>query len=117
MPTHQHAIYVFRAEQETSLSTGPKALAELASKSGGRVFHDDDSDAGIYSDLQIMEGNLRDQYRLIYQPAELKRDGSFHRIELASSGARGQYHHSCRLLCPIALRSASAGQVRGALTL
>jgi Ca-activated chloride channel homolog len=76
------AIYVFRAEPETSLSTGPKALAELASKSGGRVFHDDDSDEGIYSDLQIMEGNLRDQYRLIYQPAELKRDGSFHRIEL-----------------------------------
>ena len=76
------AIYVVRAEPETSLSTGPKTLAELASKSGGRVFYDDESDAGIYSDLQIMEGNLRDQYRLIYQPAELKRDGSFHRIEL-----------------------------------
>jgi Ca-activated chloride channel homolog len=76
------AIYVFRAEPETSLSTGPKALAELASKSGGRVFYDDDSDAVIYSDLQIMEGNLRDQYRLVYQPAELKRDGSFHRVEL-----------------------------------
>src|ERR1700751_2796357 len=76
------AIYVFRAEPETSLSTGPKTLAELASKSGGRVFYDDESDAGIYSDLQIMEGNLRDQYRLIYQPAELKRDGSFHRVEV-----------------------------------
>jgi hypothetical protein len=63
-------------------------LAELASKSGGRVFYDDDSDAAIYSDLQIIEANLRNQYRLVYTPAELKRDGSFqrdgsfHRVEL-----------------------------------
>jgi Ca-activated chloride channel family protein len=76
------AIYIFRAEPETGFSTGSRTLAELASKSGGRVFYDDDSDAAIYSDLQIIEANLRNQYRLVYTPAELKRDGSFHRVEL-----------------------------------
>jgi VWFA-related protein len=76
------AIYVFRAEPETSFSGGPKTLEELASKSGGRVFYDDDSDAAIYNDLRIIEVHLRNQYRLIYKPAQLRHDGSFHRIEL-----------------------------------
>jgi Ca-activated chloride channel homolog len=76
------AIYIFRVVPETGFSTGSRTLAELASKSGGRVFYDDDSDATIYSDLQIIEANLRNQYRLVYTPVELKRDGSFHRIEL-----------------------------------
>ena len=39
-------------------------------------------DAAIYSDLQIIEANLRNQYRLVYTPAELMHDGSFHRVEL-----------------------------------
>jgi VWFA-related protein len=76
------AIYVFRAEPEVSFSGGPKTLAELASKSGGRVFYDDDSDAAIYNDLRMIEADLRNQYRLVYKPAELTHDGSFHRIEL-----------------------------------
>jgi VWFA-related protein len=77
------AIYAFRVESKTSLfSTGPKALAELATESGGRVFHEDDSAAAIDDDLRTIEADLRNQYRLVYRPAELKHDGSFHRIEL-----------------------------------
>jgi VWFA-related protein len=77
------AIYAFRAEREESLfSTGPRTLAELTSETGGRVFHDDDSAAGIDNDLRTIEADLRNQYRLVYKPAELKHDGSFHRIEL-----------------------------------
>jgi VWFA-related protein len=76
------AIYVFRAEPEASFLGGQKTLAELASKSGGRVFYDDESDAAIYNDLRTMEADLRNQYRVVYRPAELRHDGSFHRIEL-----------------------------------
>jgi len=76
------AIYVFRAQPQDSFSTGPKTLAELASKSGGHVFYDDDSDAEIYNDLRMVEADLRNQYRLVYKPSALKHDGSFHRIEL-----------------------------------
>ncbi len=73
------AIYAFRAKE---VSAGAATLAELASETGGRVFRADDSEAGIDDDLRTIEADLRDQYRLIYKPSELKHDGSFHRIEL-----------------------------------
>lgn len=76
------AIYAFRAHPESRFSDGPKTLAQLASQTGGRVFKDEDSDAAIYEDLRTIEADLRDQYRLIYKPAVLKHDGSFHRITL-----------------------------------
>jgi Ca-activated chloride channel family protein len=57
-------------------------LAELAAQTGGRVFFDDDSEEIIDNDLHTIEADLRNQYRLVYKPAELKRDGSYHRIEL-----------------------------------
>jgi len=77
------AIYSFRAEPKSSFFSGGGAtLAELASKTGGRVFHDNGSEAEIYDDLRMIEGDLRNEYRLVYRPAALKHDGSFHRIEL-----------------------------------
>ena len=48
----------------------------------GRVFHDDDSEAQIRSDLDGIGQDLRNQYLLIYRPGELKRDASFHIIQL-----------------------------------
>jgi Ca-activated chloride channel homolog len=80
------AIYAFRVDSKDSSSSGPKTLAELASETGGRVFFDDDSDIGIYNDLRAIEADLRNQYRLVYKPEELKHDGSFHRIDLLASG-------------------------------
>ena len=80
------AIYVFRVHPESRFSDGPKTLAQLASETGGRVFKDEDSDAAIYDDLRTIEADLHDQYRLVYRPAELKRDGSFHRIQLKGPG-------------------------------
>jgi VWFA-related protein len=77
------AIYAFRTDTKTSFGAeGPKILADLASQSGGSVFNANDSDAEIDSDLRIIEANLRSQYRLIYKPAELAHNGSFHRISL-----------------------------------
>ena len=82
MPARQYGHLCLSRGAGSRFLGGPKTLAELASKSGGRVFYDDDSDAAIYSDLRMIEADLRNQYRLIYNPAELKHDGSFHRIEL-----------------------------------
>ena len=79
------AIYSFRAEpKESFFSDGAKTLAELAAKTGGRVFHDNGSEAEIYEDLRVIEDDLRNQYLLVYKPAGLKHDGSFHRIELTA---------------------------------
>jgi Ca-activated chloride channel homolog len=76
------AIYAFRTDPKSSFSTGPRTLANLASQTGGRVFHADDSEAQIDADLKTIEADLRNQYRLIYKPAELTPNGSFHRVEL-----------------------------------
>ncbi len=76
------AIYAFRAHPESRFSDGPKTLAQLTSQTGGRVFQADDSDAAIGQDLRTIDMDLRDQYRLIYKPAELKHNGAFHRIAL-----------------------------------
>lgn len=82
------SIYVFRAASQYAFSPGPKTLTELASKTGGRVFYDDDSGVVINNNLRAIEARLRNQYRLIYDPAEPKPDGSFHRIELKAVSQR-----------------------------
>jgi Ca-activated chloride channel homolog len=76
------AIYAFRVESKFSSSSGPRTLAELTSQTGGRVFFDDDSDAELSNDLRTVESDLRNRYRLIYKPENLKHDGSFHQIDL-----------------------------------
>jgi Ca-activated chloride channel homolog len=76
------AIYAFRVHPESRFSDGPKTLAQLASQTGGRVFKNESSDEEIYDDLRTIEADLHDQYRLVYEPAELKPDGSFHSIKL-----------------------------------
>lgn len=75
------AIYAFHTRPKPNF-TGGETLAELASESGGRLYYDDDTEEEINNDLGAIEADLRNQYRLVYKPAELKRDGSFHRVEL-----------------------------------
>jgi len=76
-------IYAFRVPEEAGrYSTGPKTLAELTSKSGGRVFPADDTDEAIWNDLKTIDSETRNQYRLVYDPAQLQHDGRFHSIEI-----------------------------------
>jgi Ca-activated chloride channel family protein len=77
------AIYVFHIRNMSGrASTGPGNLATLAAKTGGRVFRNEESEGDIDADLRIVESDLRDRYRVVYQPAELKHDGSFHPVRL-----------------------------------
>jgi len=76
-------IYAFRVGAEPSgYSNGPRLLADLADKTGGRVFPAEAAEDAIWSDLKTIESEVRNQYRLVYNPASLRHDGSFHRIEL-----------------------------------
>lgn len=75
-------IYAFRPRSGQGFSTGPRNLAELTAKTGGRVFVTDGSQDEIDAGLKTIESEVRNQYRIVYAPAGLKRDGSFHRIEL-----------------------------------
>jgi len=81
-------IYVFSNEPKSRFSQGQKTLNELVKKSGGRIFFDS-SEAAIWNDLQIMENDQRNQYRLVYKPSHLKLDGSFHEIKLDSPDRGG----------------------------
>jgi Ca-activated chloride channel homolog len=77
------AIYAFRSPSpERRSSSGSEVLTELALKSGGRVFKAIDTEDIIWQDLRVIESESRNQYRLVYDPASLKHDGSFHRIAL-----------------------------------
>lgn len=76
-------IYAFRVPSGSGVySTGAKLLADLATKSGGRVFLADDTEDAIWNDLRMIESEMRNQYRMLYNPANLKHDGAFHQIEL-----------------------------------
>jgi Ca-activated chloride channel family protein len=76
------AIYAFRSAEAMDDPTGAKALQELVSETGGRVFRDDELEATIDEELRGIEVDLRSEYRLVYRPAEFQHNGSFHRIAL-----------------------------------
>jgi Ca-activated chloride channel family protein len=80
------AIYAFYPEPSESSSSGPRNLALLTSQTGGRLFHLDDSEVEIRKDLNTIELDLRNQYWMVYRPAELRHDGRFHQIYLGISG-------------------------------
>ena len=63
-------------------STGPHSLRDLATQTGGRVFPADDTPDAILKDLRIIESEIRNQYRLIYNPANLLHNGAFRPVEL-----------------------------------
>ncbi|MGD0737753.1 MAG: VWA domain-containing protein [Terracidiphilus sp.] len=76
-------IYAFRPPSDSEdNSSGRRHLADLASKTGGQVFLADENEDAIWRDLQAIEAAMRNQYRLVYNPANMKHDGSFHQVEL-----------------------------------
>lgn len=74
------AIYIFAPKADADASSGPSTLAQIAAQTGGHVFRDDESETEIHDDLEMIEGNLRYEYRLIYRPPQLRHDGSFHSV-------------------------------------
>ena len=78
------AVYVFSPEQD-SPSTGPANVSRLTTETGGRMFHLQESDAETRRDLDQIDADARNEYWLVYRPANLKRDGSFHSIYVGTS--------------------------------
>jgi Ca-activated chloride channel family protein len=95
------AIYAFRFDAPEAVSTGPATLAEMAAKTGGRVFHGDEGDAQIAADVQIIEADLRSQYRLIFKPPEVRHDGAFHRVELDAPSRPVAIHAQTGYYAPV----------------
>lgn len=81
------SIYAFHPEPTEGYPSGLRNLNLLTEQTGGRIFHVDDSEAAIYKDLSSIDSDLRNQYWLIYRPAELKHNGLFHQVYVGSSNA------------------------------
>jgi VWFA-related protein len=79
------AIYVFSAASKSMFIEGQRTLSDLSEQTGGRIFFEQ-TPQGVRDDLGLIEANLRSQYRLVYKPARIKADGSFHQIRLESPG-------------------------------
>lgn len=79
------AIYIFTNQWNSrGASRGGKTLNELVTKSGGRLFLNPNEDQ-ISRDVQMIDADQRNQYRLVYKPSDLTPNGSFHRIKLRCS--------------------------------
>lgn len=83
------AIYAMVTRRPSQFSGGYRTLENLTQQTGGRLFIDPRG-PHILEDLQIIEAEQRNQYRLVYKPSNFKADSSFHRIRLRCSvpGAR-----------------------------
>lgn len=84
---HAHtAIYAIDGSPANGeKSTGPATLNKLAEQTGGRLIRGGVPEAEMNANLDGIESELREEYRLFYRPRNLKRDGSFHRIVLVGS--------------------------------
>lgn len=75
------AIYAVVNHQKLRFAQGQRTLETLVQQTGGRLFFNPQGDE-ILNDLETMEAEQRNQYRLVYQPSRFKADGSFHSIKL-----------------------------------
>jgi hypothetical protein len=75
-------------EWKARASRGQQILEDLTSKTGGRVFYQ--SRQSNHDALASAVTDARYQYELVYTPAALKRDGSFHGIRLRCAERHAQ---------------------------
>jgi VWFA-related protein len=78
------AVYGFSPTPKTILDDGQKTLRTLAAESGGRIFYtakEGEPDRTL-EQLRMIEQDMRSNYLVVYSPANLKPDGSFHQIKL-----------------------------------
>jgi VWFA-related protein len=78
----QTPIYAFVPDEKSRMNAGQKALRSIAELTGGGVFYQQGSAANFTAAILHIDEELRDQYTLVYRPAKLKRDHSFHSIQL-----------------------------------
>lgn len=77
-------IYVITFDRKSPFSNGQRNLEELTSETGGRVFFAPKG-GQLLEDLQMIEAEQRNQYRLVYKPSDFKADGKFHHVKLRCS--------------------------------
>jgi Ca-activated chloride channel homolog len=72
------------ANSAPQASSAPKANSKTQASAAPQANFEPEasSETEIDADLHLIEADLRNQYRLVYNPTQIKPDGSFHRIAL-----------------------------------
>jgi VWFA-related protein len=100
----QTRIYVFSREAKSRSDSGEKNLRELAARTGGQVFYDEQPETAL-ADLRKIEGALRNSYTIAYTPSNVKEDGKFHAISLTSPTRGGVVTTRTGYYAPVPTRS------------
>lgn len=75
------SIYVVASEARSRFDQGQKTLERLARESGGAMFFARTA-VEAEQDLRSIDTMVRGQYRLVYKPPVMKRDGAFHAVRV-----------------------------------
>jgi VWFA-related protein len=78
------AIYAMVTRRPSQFSGAYRTLKDLTEQTGGKLFVDPHG-RQIFDDLETIEAERRNQYRLVYKPSNFRADGAFHRIRLQCS--------------------------------
>lgn len=84
-------VYTISTNTSYTRDNGDKVLSEIADATGGRVFFPK-SLADMPLSFKAIQAELRSQYRLVYEPADFKDDGSFRSIYLVCRNRKYKVH-------------------------
>lgn len=88
-------IYTISTNNTGYTRTGDKILKDLALQTGGQIFMPGSAKEMVQAFTSI-EQEMRSRYALAYQPADLRDDGRFHRIEIRAHKSNRKLHVHAR---------------------
>jgi VWFA-related protein len=88
-------IYSISTNHGHENGPGDKVLESLAVQTGGQIFLPNGAKDVVKAFLSI-EHEMRSRYALAYQPADLREDGRFHRIEIRAQRFNKKLHVHAR---------------------
>ena len=88
-------IYTISTNNSGYTRGGDKILKDLAFQTGGQTFLPNNAREMVKAFTSI-EQEMRSRYALAYQPADLREDGRFHRIEIRAQKSNRKIHVHAR---------------------
>jgi Ca-activated chloride channel family protein len=89
------SIYSISTNNSGHAGIGDKTLKELAVQTGGQIFLPH-SAKQMVNTFSAIEQEMRSRYALAYQPADLRDDGRFHRIEIKAQKSNKKFRVRAR---------------------
>lgn len=88
-------IYTISTNNTGYTRPGDRVLKDLALQTGGQIFSPNSAKEMVKA-FSAIEQEMRSRYALAYQPADLREDGRFHRIEIRAQKSNKKLHVHAR---------------------